>query len=272
MATATSTMPAAMGITRLKFTCPELRVGRGGPRPGRVRRRLPAVLGGYGRRPAIAIAVRRGCRGPTRRAPARADAARADAAGYSVEMFGSACWVTGESAMKCSAGASMSASSRAGGLGLTGLLQGLAVLGQQLGHLRLVGLVELQHRDLGRLGQATADRAAVEVPVRVLAAVDDPAGHAGADPRPRVAEHDDAAPGHVLEREALAVGAGGQRPAAVVERLPRLPAEDDVRAGHADAGAGVGVALHQEQAPLGAVGKALADVAADPLALGVAWP
>ena len=109
----------------------------------------------------------------------------------------------------------------------------------------------------------------VEVPVGVDAHVDAAAGHPRARPRADVAEHDRAARGHVLEGEALGVGAVDDAAARVVERLLRLTAEHDVGAREADAEARVGRTLHEEAATLGAVGERLADGAVDAAPLGV---
>ena len=126
--------------------------------------------------------------------------------------------------------------------------------------------VELGELDLGALAEAALDRLAVEVPLGVDAHVDAPAGHPGAGPGADVAEHDGAARGHVLEREALRVGAVDDAAARVVERLRRLAAEHDVGAREADAEARVGRALDEQAAALGAVGERLADRAVDALA------
>ena len=75
--------------------------------------------------------------------------------------------------------------------------------------------------DLGALAEAALDRLAVEVPMALCADVDAAAGHPGAGPGADVAEHDGAARGHVLEGEALGVGAVDDAAAAVVESAPR---------------------------------------------------
>ena len=115
-----------------------------------------------------------------------------------------------------------------------------------------------------------SDRLAVEVPLGVLAHVDAPAGHPGARPGADVAEDHSAARRHVLEREALRVGAVRDAAARVVERLRRLAAEHDVGAREPDAEARVGRSLNEEAAALRAVGERLADRAVDPLAGPVA--
>ena len=80
---------------------------------------------------------------------------------------------------------------------------------------------------------------------------------------------DGAARGHVLEGEALGVGAVDDAALRIVHARFWLTGEDDVGAGEADAEAGVGRALHEEPAALGAVGEGLADRAVDSLAVRV---
>ena len=127
--------------------------------------------------------------------------------------------------------------------------------------------VEVLELDFGSLAEAALDRVAIDAE-GVVADVDAAAGHAGAGPGAEVAEHQGAAGGHVLEGEALGVGAVDDAAAAVVEVVLGLAGEDDVGAGEADAEARVGRALDEEAAALGAIGEGLADRAVEPLALG----
>src|SRR4051812_47839611 len=93
----------------------------------------------------------------------------------------------------------------------------------------------------------------VETARGIVAQEDQAAAHARADPATRIAEHDSASAGHVLEREAAQVAA-----------------ENDLRAGETDAGACIGAALHEETSPLRAVREALAHGSVHPGARSVA--
>ena len=109
-------------------------------------------------------------------------------------------------------------------------------------------------------------------PEGVVADVDAAAGHPGAGPGTEVAEHQRPARGHVLEGEALGVGAVDEQPRLSSIGLLGLAAEHHVGAGEADAEARVGRALDVELAPLGAVGEGLADRAVQPLAVSPPCP
>src|SRR5262249_47694562 len=110
---------------------------------------------------------------------------------------------------------------------------------------------------------------AVEVPLIVDPDVDPPAGHPGTGPRADVAEHDRTAGGHVLEGEALGVGAVDDAALRVVERLLGLSREHHVCAGEPNAETRVGGALNEETPALRAVGERLADRTVDPAAVAV---
>ena len=184
-------------------------------------------------------------------------------AAYSVEMLGSAWTLCGHDHQEALGSAGGEAEHPLGLLVLVG--------GAQLGRVVAEQVLDVEHAlgvDLGQLDL----RALAEAPLHQLAVdaegadpdVDAAAGHPGAGPGPDVAEHDGAARGHVLEGEALGVGAVDDAAAAVVDVGLGLAPEHDVGAGEADAEARVGGALDEQPAPLGAVGERLADRAVDP--------
>src|SRR6185295_15827935 len=108
--------------------------------------------------------------------------------------------------------------------------------------------------DLGALAQTRLDRLGVDAK-GVVAHVNAAAGHAGAGPGTEVTEHDGAARGHVLEGEALGVGAVDDAAAAVVDRLLGLAGQHYIGTGETDAEARIGRALDVEAAALSAVGE-----------------
>ena len=187
---------------------------------------------------------------------------------HSVEMFGSAWTLSGTIIRKCLLGSATRLDDPLR-LGRPDRSPAARPRSGRAGPGRRAALgVELAQVHLRPLAEPALDRLGVEVPLRVDPAVDAAAGHPGAGPRADVAEHDRAARGHVLEREALGVGAVRDAALGVVERLGGLAAEDDVGAREADAEARVGRALDEQAAALGPVGERLADRAVDPLAVG----
>ena len=115
--------------------------------------------------------------------------------------------------------------------------------------------VELLEHDLGALAQAALDRLAVEVELVADPHVHAAAGHAGTGPGADIAEDDGTSGRHVLEGEALGVGAVDHAAGRVVHRRLGLPRQDHVRPGEPDAEPRVGRALHEEPAALGPIGE-----------------
>src|SRR5215207_5799809 len=129
--------------------------------------------------------------------------------------------------------------------------------------------VEFLEAHLGALAEAALDRSAAKVPLVVYAHVDAATGHPGARPGADVAEDHGAPRCHVLEGEALGVGAINDAAPRVVERLLRLARQHHVGAGEADAEARVGRSLDEEVTALGAVSERLADRPVHSAALAV---
>ena len=108
-------------------------------------------------------------------------------------------------------------------------------MAEQLLHVGHPVLVQLAESDLCATAEPSLECDLVEAPLLVDAEVDAAAGLTGARPGSGIAEHDRAAGGHVLECESLDVCAIRDPTELVLDRSFRLPADDDVSTGEADA-------------------------------------
>ncbi len=139
-----------------------------------------------------------------------------------------------------------------------GLLEDPDVGGKKLPHILYPPQVQGLHRHLGPLGQAALHGLLGEAHLRPVAEVDPPPSHARADPGPGVPQDQGPPPGHVLKGKPLGLGPGRQVAELVPQGPFRLPAQDDIRPGKPDAEAAIRHPLHDEEAPYGPVGEALA--------------